>query len=177
MNCSICLEQINKKEFKTICGHNFHHNCIINWLIENNNCPVCRKQLNTETSKPKTLRHYVKISNSFLNDISETVQIKLIQILLEIMDNNLNEEILAKNDTVEICASTKTKFTKNIYYIDIFNINNSVYYLDLHEHETIKINTRNLTNFKNKKIKKLNNNRFKSKSLKHSFRRFKSIFR
>jgi len=60
--CCICLEQINKiDKWKTtysmsystvnkitndnltlICNHKFHYKCILQWLEENNTCPICR---------------------------------------------------------------------------------------------------------------------------------------
>jgi hypothetical protein len=45
IECSICLENFidNDKLIKLKCNHNFHHNCIKNWLCkESNKCPVCR---------------------------------------------------------------------------------------------------------------------------------------
>jgi len=43
-NCSICLENDNQPEISKIdkCGHCFHTNCVLRWLIENNSCPICR---------------------------------------------------------------------------------------------------------------------------------------
>ena len=43
-----------KEEEKTTvleCGHKFHDNCIINWLKKNNNCPICRINLNLENNQ------------------------------------------------------------------------------------------------------------------------------
>lgn len=61
--CCICLEPINKidkwettysKSYSTvnkmskndnltlICNHKFHYKCILEWLKENNTCPICR---------------------------------------------------------------------------------------------------------------------------------------
>ena len=44
--CSICLE--NVKSTNTIgtkrltCGHSYHVDCILNWFVTSNECPVCR---------------------------------------------------------------------------------------------------------------------------------------
>jgi hypothetical protein len=43
--CSVCLENFieNDELIKLKCNHNFHYNCIKNWLCkESNKCPVCR---------------------------------------------------------------------------------------------------------------------------------------
>jgi len=44
MSCSICIENLNKG-FHLECGHIFHNRCITHWLLENETCPVCRKEI------------------------------------------------------------------------------------------------------------------------------------
>ncbi len=39
--CSICFE--SEVDYSTECNHNFCNNCIANWLLLNNSCPICRK--------------------------------------------------------------------------------------------------------------------------------------
>lgn len=57
--CSICLTDMNLLDsdlilwkgdyidpiYKTACGHTFHFKCIHDWLISNDDCPVCRTTL------------------------------------------------------------------------------------------------------------------------------------
>ena len=43
--CGICNETIMKKEFIYDICHKYHVRCITIWLIENNNCPCCRKKI------------------------------------------------------------------------------------------------------------------------------------
>ncbi|KAL3535157.1 hypothetical protein ACH5RR_003618 [Cinchona calisaya] len=42
--CSICLERLQKNSVvaETPCCHIFHMECISNWLLEMNSCPMCR---------------------------------------------------------------------------------------------------------------------------------------
>tara|TARA_B100000524_G_C23476007_1_gene307902 strand:- start:210 stop:638 length:429 start_codon:yes stop_codon:yes gene_type:complete len=43
--CTICQEDLNNELFAVKiekCGHYFHKNCIDNWLIRSNTCPLCR---------------------------------------------------------------------------------------------------------------------------------------
>jgi len=48
--CPICLEEFaeesssNAKELPE-CGHYFHYNCIKEWLLINNCCPSCRREV------------------------------------------------------------------------------------------------------------------------------------
>jgi len=45
-NCPICLETILKKDFFiTKCNHCFHKSCLINHLLQQTCCPMCRKDL------------------------------------------------------------------------------------------------------------------------------------
>lgn len=39
--CSICREELETEDFITRCGHNFHEDCIKDWVFKNSNCPYC----------------------------------------------------------------------------------------------------------------------------------------
>jgi len=46
--CSICISEEEKSDYKTICKHNFHKNCLEKWLKvsskrNNYSCPNCRQ--------------------------------------------------------------------------------------------------------------------------------------
>ena len=47
-DCSICLENINKDDYKLNCNHIFHKNCISQWLIKSSNCPLCRSHVDAD---------------------------------------------------------------------------------------------------------------------------------
>ena len=49
--CIICFEELNKEPqsgnnidffVKTPCNHKFHKKCLRDWMVEKNECPVCR---------------------------------------------------------------------------------------------------------------------------------------
>lgn len=48
--CPVCLEQYKLEE--EMCGmpcdHSFHTDCLIPWLRNHNNCPICRLELPTD---------------------------------------------------------------------------------------------------------------------------------
>jgi len=44
--CSICLEINNNKMIKTVCDHEFHEKCLLEWMKISKTCPICRKNLN-----------------------------------------------------------------------------------------------------------------------------------
>lgn len=46
IDCPICLNCIgNTNIYVTKCGHVFHGTCIIKWMTNNNNCPICRAKI------------------------------------------------------------------------------------------------------------------------------------
>lgn len=42
--CAICMEPIKKRKAKTLkpCGHVFHRECMFEWSLRSNTCPMCR---------------------------------------------------------------------------------------------------------------------------------------
>lgn len=45
--CSICLDKYDsdKKIVKLRCNHIYHKECITEWIYNNNECPLCRKEV------------------------------------------------------------------------------------------------------------------------------------
>ena len=45
--CVICLEDINYNEYiiNLPCNHYYHKECVYQWIIKNQNCPICRATL------------------------------------------------------------------------------------------------------------------------------------
>ncbi len=64
-NCTICLGSLNSKTNKTLkCNHIFHINCITEWFIKNNSCPICRS-IEIETPIAKLPVNYTININHF----------------------------------------------------------------------------------------------------------------
>ncbi len=44
--CLVCLEPVSSTNTinskRLVCGHSFHPNCIMNWFVTSDECPVCR---------------------------------------------------------------------------------------------------------------------------------------
>ena len=43
--CSICLEKFDDNHVTLPCKHHYHENCIMKWLKDKTNCPLCRMKL------------------------------------------------------------------------------------------------------------------------------------
>lgn len=60
MQCVICLHDVSKgKSCRVLaeCGHGFHVDCIDAWLMQNFNCPLCRRSVgSTPAGKHQQLR-------------------------------------------------------------------------------------------------------------------------
>lgn len=42
-NCTICLEEVERPGTIDPCGHTFCYDCINEWLVRRNQCPLCRR--------------------------------------------------------------------------------------------------------------------------------------
>ncbi|KAH9500015.1 hypothetical protein Btru_076169 [Bulinus truncatus] len=51
VQCSICLSDYQRGDEKRIlpCSHNFHMNCVDQWLLTNATCPVCRARVHVSS--------------------------------------------------------------------------------------------------------------------------------
>lgn len=47
VQCQICFKELRVDAVATPCSHLFHGHCIVNWLLNNNNCPVCNFQFHS----------------------------------------------------------------------------------------------------------------------------------
>ena len=47
MECSICLDTINKEKncWVTRCEHTFHGECLMKWYVSDQTCPMCRSDI------------------------------------------------------------------------------------------------------------------------------------
>ncbi|OQS07692.1 hypothetical protein THRCLA_00316 [Thraustotheca clavata] len=45
-SCAICLGDFEDSIFQLRCGHCFHRDCALHWLVEHATCPLCRQSCN-----------------------------------------------------------------------------------------------------------------------------------
>lgn len=50
--CAICQEEVTCATRLRACGHNFHGQCISQWLGMNTRCPVCRHDIRLTNANP-----------------------------------------------------------------------------------------------------------------------------
>lgn len=74
-DCAICLSEYETSDqvLSLPCGHAFHKDCGMPWLVEHNVCPTCRHQLPTqEDSKPATATTTTTATPASNNSIGAT---------------------------------------------------------------------------------------------------------
>ena len=49
-NCPICIEKMEGDKVQLPCGHQFHKNCIDQWMQSNETCPYCRAETPLSTA-------------------------------------------------------------------------------------------------------------------------------
>jgi hypothetical protein len=122
-NCCICIDTFEKGDnmVTTPCGHVMHNKCLTQWLLTNNNCPMCRFTFGEDTE----FEHVNHIYNvNFTNDIISQYSSTIAESLEEI------EEIIKQIN--------ETKSYQNIYTrFNWVTNNNNLFYLKLYKRQQI----------------------------------------
>ena len=135
--CSICLIPDTSSTYNLECNHSFCNKCITQWLLINDNCPCCRKQIietNSETDEndDTSYNFSILIDESVLMqpDIEESVSGRvedIINIQYFSQHPNYNWTITEK---LTDCFCTTYISKHNSYYkltLNLYQINNTHY--------------------------------------------------
>lgn len=136
MECSICLETINKNDkFKLSCNHELHYKCFLSLILKTNgtlfiNCPLCRT-INTNNERPfdNTIDNLKLFTNKNKRCKCYTREGKKCKNKALFMNNGMcythNKEILPKikynliEDFIFYLLETANSIKTKIYMIDI----------------------------------------------------------
>ena len=77
--CSICYNEPNPK-FTLLCNHDFCGGCILQWYNINQNCPMCRHEINEDEIWEKYLIYKIKNHD---NNKAETILKIFFKFILE----------------------------------------------------------------------------------------------
>ena len=140
--CSICFSKSNSEEqFVTRCNHSFCNNCMLKWMLENDNCPMCRNILsfkNKDTiniyDENSNLPHFIVHINDdfdyhneeFLNNIVDD----FIETYLDLESHTNYNWKRNKNNAVSITLRKKNKHI--IFRFKLYkNINKNKYHINI----------------------------------------------
>jgi len=84
--CPICTEDLeNKNQFKLLCGHIYHTECIYSWILRKRSCPICRSRVDGLTAT-KLLSKNIRV------DIDNTLMVCSIQQRFDFLYQGLEQE-------------------------------------------------------------------------------------
>ena len=117
--CPICLQKIKFK--KTLpCSHNYCYECIKEWLIKNDDCPVCRRPSNHRYNT--RLNHFNKNKDSILTHMKELINLydwpfltnsQKVNIFNNLFKSIYENKILLKNKKLKKVTLNKIQHLKD----------------------------------------------------------------
>ena len=103
--CPICLEKLKKTNVSiTPCNHTFCTTCLLTSIQENNNCPLCRKELIKSKS-----RHEFVVEDDIQNDILQSSYEEIdIDYWINELEINDDDEFLRMIDIIILSSVEQT---------------------------------------------------------------------
>jgi len=130
MSCSICLDDTHNP-FTSKCNHSFCNKCILQWISQNDDCPLCRNPISEPSSK-----------------YEEEDEEPMYNILLDGYYTIHDEEIIFKHIYDYVMSydyEPKYKWKESPNGLSSISIRNKKYYIDLKfEMKAISTNNYNL---------------------------------
>ena len=121
MSCSICLDNAHNP-FTSKCNHSFCNKCILEWITQNDDCPLCRNPISESSS------NYVS------DDESEQDDEAMYNILLDGYCHDGDEEIIFRHIYDYIMSydyKPKYKWKESPNGLSSISVRNKKYYIDL----------------------------------------------
>ncbi|CAD8133863.1 unnamed protein product [Paramecium octaurelia] len=99
--CVVCMDDLNLKEISiTPCGHVFHHQCLMKWLMKILNCPSCRFQITYQQVIDGGWQGS-KISSNSLSQLQNSKSQPTIQGSSFLIENTENADIVQMMEKVD----------------------------------------------------------------------------
>ena len=172
--CSVCLDDIKSNAFKTNCGHYFHNQCLLNWLLTKHTCPVCRNDLaggevttyhlDDDEEREKVYNIYLDGDEHFEEDIRRETYYRILDYIYYLENDETHYYWTCNLDSAETTVKMKR-------YI----VNMIVYDIEIGDHVQIFVTTKIRERKKKLKKQHICKNNFKIKS--HNFRKQNFNFR
>lgn len=140
--CPICLEKLKKNNtiYLIPCCHYFHKECLKNWVMIENFCPICRNELGKHSQDEidmAILTRDVKVNNSKLQYLNK---IELPELLEIIEKNKINVKSDKKDNILK-------EITADLSKIDIIDSNQIASEDSFNESESINESSLESSNY------------------------------
>ena len=121
MDCVICLQKIKDKVI-TPCNHEFCRECILQWILKKNNCPICRRFLTIKSVTGRltrqgaaTMRVYEALESYIVGPRSLERMENVFKVVLE----KHNRILLNNNKDFREAYNEKVKQAERIFDVDL----------------------------------------------------------
>ena len=155
-NCTICLTPPTD-QFMAKCGHGFCNSCILTWVTQHDDCPICRGDI-TETKTleedgededEETPQYDIEVSGNINNNEYD----EIMDVVYDFIDMDNEPEYKWKDSTN---GSSHTIIKKSKYFVDLkfdlFQLNDRCDYyklmVDVKKRPIIKYNKKHPKNSK-----------------------------
>lgn len=64
--CIICYNKLDIDDIPQKCGHIFHTLCLYKWILESDNCPVCRSTLINKNKFKIDISEFINMMSMYL---------------------------------------------------------------------------------------------------------------
>jgi hypothetical protein len=158
-SCCICLDT-NREPFVSQCDHSFCNKCILEWITQNDDCPLCRTAISAPSKNTIVYEEDEEIENRFQLYVDGNISAQETTLVHDRVDDFISS---FEDDDSE----SKYNWKDNVYGSYLV-IRNGDYFLDLcfqiHTHRDIrncyiiiaKVSKRHMVKPKAKQNKKFN---------------------
>ena len=121
MDCVICMQKMKDKVI-TPCNHQFCRECILQWILKKNNCPICRRFLTVKSVTGRltrtgaaTMRVYEALESYIVGPRTLERMINIFKVVLK----KENKILLINNKGFREAYNEKVKQAEDIFDVEL----------------------------------------------------------
>ncbi len=121
MDCVICMQKMRDKVI-TPCNHQFCRECILQWILKKNNCPICRRFLTVKSITGRltrtgaaTMRVYEALEAYIVGPRTLERMINIFKVVLK----KENKILINNNQGFREAYNEKVKQAEDIFEVEL----------------------------------------------------------
>ena len=121
MDCVICMQKMRDKVI-TPCNHQFCRECILQWILKKNNCPICRRFLTVNSITGRltrtgaaTMRVYEALEAYIVGPRTLERMINIFKVVLK----KENKILINNNQGFREAYNEKVKQAEDIFEVEL----------------------------------------------------------